>query len=110
MAIGGQRGDQEVAAHLRRVEQIAVEMKKESYSWMMVQPGHRVLDIGCGIGIDTVLLAERVGSSGSIVGLDASDEMIRQANERAEAAGVSDIVEHTLWRQRIRRLPCRTSL
>ena len=36
-----------------------------------IRPGMRVLDIGCGAGDVTMLAAEKVGPSGSVVGLIA---------------------------------------
>ena len=51
-----------------------------------VQPGQQVLDIGCGTGYFGRLLAQSVGDSGLVVGVDASAEMIRFASQRA--AGV----------------------
>lgn len=48
-----------------------------------------VLDLGSGGGIDTVLAAQRVGSTGRVIGLDALAEMCDRAREAAEAAGVA---------------------
>ena len=47
---------------------------------MDLQPRHRVLDMGCGAGWATRLLATRV-PQGSVVGIDISDGMIRRAQE-----------------------------
>jgi SAM-dependent methyltransferase len=44
-----------------------------------LQPGMRVADLGCGIGMATALLADLVGPTGHVVGLDASGEQIAQA-------------------------------
>ena len=44
-----------------------------------VQPGQRVLDVGCGTGYFAGLLAEAVGPDGLVLGLDASPEMIGHA-------------------------------
>lgn len=44
-----------------------------------VQPGQRVLDIGCGTGYFAGLLAQTVGANGLVVGVDASPEMIAYA-------------------------------
>jgi 2-polyprenyl-3-methyl-5-hydroxy-6-metoxy-1,4-benzoquinol methylase len=49
------------------------------------RPGDRVLDIGCGTGIDAVFLA---GRGIRVVGIDASARMIDQARERVRRAGV----------------------
>src|SRR5262244_4317821 len=50
---------------------------------MNLRPGERVLDLGCGSGWATRLLARLVGEGpegfGQVVGLDISDEMIRRA-------------------------------
>ncbi|WP_123535329.1 class I SAM-dependent methyltransferase [Halosimplex salinum] len=45
------------------------------------QPGERVLDLGCGTGHLTADIADRVGASGSVVGVDASAEMVDRARE-----------------------------
>jgi ubiquinone/menaquinone biosynthesis C-methylase UbiE len=44
--------------------------------------GMRVLDLGCGVGDVTMLLADMVGPSGSIVGIDHSPQAIALAQER----------------------------
>src|SRR5215813_5193497 len=46
-----------------------------------VRPGMRVADLGCGVGMVTMLLRELVGPSGHVVGVDASDEQLAQARE-----------------------------
>ena len=54
-------------------------------------PGERVLDVGCGAGQTLLLLAERVGSEGSVVGLDVSAPMLARARERVSEAGLSQV-------------------
>jgi ubiquinone/menaquinone biosynthesis C-methylase UbiE len=44
-----------------------------------VQPGQRVLDVACGTGAVTRLLADRVGQSGHVVGLDFNVGMLAAA-------------------------------
>jgi 27-O-demethylrifamycin SV methyltransferase len=51
-----------------------------------VQAGHRVLDVGCGIGGPGLLLAERVGCR--VLGISTSDVGIRTARERAAERGL----------------------
>jgi demethylmenaquinone methyltransferase/2-methoxy-6-polyprenyl-1,4-benzoquinol methylase len=45
--------------------------------------GSTGIDIGCGIGSNTLLLAEAVGKSGSIVGIDLSEDLLEYAQKRA---------------------------
>ena len=49
--------------------------------------GERVLDLGCGCGDTSLVLAERVGPSGAVLGVDLSEPMLARARERAAAAG-----------------------
>jgi demethylmenaquinone methyltransferase/2-methoxy-6-polyprenyl-1,4-benzoquinol methylase len=52
--------------------------------------GSRGLDVGCGIGQPTLLLAEAVGSSGHITGLDQSSEFLRLAEGLVKKYGLSE--------------------
>jgi SAM-dependent methyltransferase len=52
--------------------------------------GQRVLEIACGTGRISVMLAER---EAAVVGLDISDAMLAQGREKARRAGVTDHVE-----------------
>jgi ubiquinone/menaquinone biosynthesis C-methylase UbiE len=45
--------------------------------------GEAVLDVGCGTGLVTRLLAERVGAKGSVVGIDLSARMLELARMRS---------------------------
>jgi ubiquinone/menaquinone biosynthesis C-methylase UbiE len=49
-----------------------------------VQPGQRVLDVGCGTGYFARLLAQMVGPAGLVVGIDPSSEMITYASRKAD--------------------------
>ncbi len=51
-----------------------------------ISPGERVIDLCCGPGLVSRLLAERVGPGGEVIGVDASAAMIRLARENAPAA------------------------
>lgn len=53
-----------------------------------LRPGNAVLDVGCGPGTSLLEMAETVGASGWLVGLDASEAMIAEARRRAAASGV----------------------
>src|SRR5262245_10542724 len=56
-------------------------------------PGERVIDVGCGCGASTLELAERVGPSGSALGVDISGPMLARASERARALPWAQFVE-----------------
>lgn len=78
---GGQRwaaGQAALDRALVPVQQILIERAA-------IQPGERVLDIGCGCGATVIAAAEKVGASGSVLGLDVSAPMLVRANELAPA-------------------------
>lgn len=54
------------------------------------QPGKRVLDIGCGFGDTTQVIAGLVGPEGEAVGVDAAARFIETAVAEAADAGVSN--------------------
>lgn len=58
-----------------------------------LRPGEIVLDIGCGGGIDTILAARRVGSTGRAIGLDMLEEMCERARKHARQATVGTWTE-----------------
>jgi SAM-dependent methyltransferase len=51
--------------------------------------GHRALDVGCGRGEVSCAMAARVGPTGHVVGVDASESMLADARDRATAEGVA---------------------
>ena len=53
--------------------------------------GEVVLDLGSGGGIDVLLSARRVGSTGKAYGLDMTDEMLALARENQRKAGVTNV-------------------
>ena len=57
--------------------------------WASPLPGERVLDIGCGCGATTLMLAGAVAPSGSVVGVDISRPMLDVARRSADTAGIS---------------------
>ena len=68
-----------------------------------IEPGMRLLDIGCGPGTITVGLADAVGGSGSVVGIDISEDLQDEWDSRLLETGgenlefrVDDIYETAL--------------
>jgi SAM-dependent methyltransferase len=60
---------------------------------LALRPGERVLDVGCGTGATTHALAERVGPSGVVFGVDVSRPMLARARARTEALAHVQILE-----------------
>jgi SAM-dependent methyltransferase len=56
-----------------------------------LRPGETVLDLGSGGGIDVLLSAQRVGSTGYAYGLDMTDEMLELARRNATEAGATNV-------------------
>lgn len=56
-----------------------------------LQPGQRVLDIGCGTGASTMAAAADVGASGHVTGADISDIMLACARDRTARARLRNI-------------------
>ena len=52
--------------------------------------GARVLDVGCGFGDSTRLIARRVGSKGEAVGVDCAENFIKSAQREAKETGVAN--------------------
>ncbi len=48
-----------------------------------IGPGEMILDVACGTGVLTLAAAERVGPSGSVVGLDINEGMLAVARRKA---------------------------
>jgi SAM-dependent methyltransferase len=68
------RGEGMIEGHIDVTEQIIGAMQ--------IQPSDRLLDLGCGVGWATRLLAERA-PDGSAIGVDISNEMIDRARSHA---------------------------
>jgi ubiquinone/menaquinone biosynthesis C-methylase UbiE len=56
-----------------------------------LQPGMRVLDIGCGPGRLTIPVARQVGPRGEVVAMDIQAGMLRRVQEKAQAANLTNI-------------------
>ncbi|HEV2028060.1 MAG TPA: methyltransferase domain-containing protein [Candidatus Dormibacteraeota bacterium] len=82
-------------AELTRLRAQAAEYEA-SARWLLdalgIQPGARVLDVGCGpIGI-LGLLSERVGPRGKVVGLEREPRFAQMAKQEVERLGLTNVV------------------
>jgi len=56
-----------------------------------LRKGESVLDLGSGGGIDVILSGKRVGPTGTVYGLDMTDEMLALAQRNARDAGAANV-------------------
>ncbi len=82
------------ADYLQRAAEMLKAVKQRTYTLMHCEKGCRVLDAGCGPGLDTVALAHIVGPAGKVMGVDFDAELLAEADARAQAAGVSRWTTH----------------
>jgi SAM-dependent methyltransferase len=55
------------------------------------RPGERVVDVGSGAGIDSLIAARMVGSTGYVVGVDMTPAMLEKARASAADAGLDNV-------------------
>ena len=53
--------------------------------------GEKVVDIGCGAGIDSLIAAKVVGDEGEVVGVDMTSAMLERARQAAREAGKGNV-------------------
>ena len=70
-----------------------VAARAEYLDLLGLQPGQRVLDVGCGSGVVTRDMARRVSPSGRAVGVDPSAEFLTIACGLARAEGLAEVTE-----------------
>lgn len=59
-----------------------IAQRQRTLQGLSLQPGERVLDIGTGPGLLLGEMAEKVGTGGEVLGLDASESMLTLARSR----------------------------
>ncbi len=60
------------------------DITEQTLELMDIQPGDRILDLGCGTGWASRRMA-RIATTGEVVGLDVADEMLRRAEQASSA-------------------------
>ncbi len=70
-------------AHIEQIEALSAPLSTISLERAMPKEGEVVLDVGCGGGVTSRHMAERVGSQGRVVGVDISSTILAVAQERA---------------------------
>ena len=80
------------APWLIRAEREREENPQALLEALGLEPGQVVADIGCGNGFYTLQMAKKVGPAGKVFAVDIQPEMLALLEERARAAGVTNIV------------------
>lgn len=96
------QNEQEKRAYLKRIFDTTAKHYDRAVSWGSfgmgddyrcqamiragLQPGMRVLDVGCGTGLTTAAIARAMEGRGEITAVDPSEGMLEQARKRAPMA------------------------
>jgi ubiquinone/menaquinone biosynthesis C-methylase UbiE len=56
-----------------------------------LKPGEKVIDLGSGSGMDSFVAALKVGTGGSVTGVDMTDEQLAKAERLRKAAGFGNV-------------------
>ena len=65
--------------------------RRRAVTALRLAAGDTVLDVACGTGANFSLVEERIGPSGSLIGVDASPEMLDIARHRADRHGFENV-------------------
>jgi len=85
---------EEWARQAERTDRMFAGLTDATLDALALQPGERVLDIGCGAGDTTLKAARQVGARGRAAGVDISRPLLELARERARAEGLAvDFIE-----------------
>jgi ubiquinone/menaquinone biosynthesis C-methylase UbiE len=114
-ATGGRLGDTVTRTYNRKLElfnRFAEPELRQALTMLDLQPGQRVLDAGCGIGMMANWMAEAVGPGGLVIGLDLSQPHVRDARVMAADARIvlGDVTRLPLKPRSLDRIWCSNTI
>jgi SAM-dependent methyltransferase len=71
------------------------------FSLGSLRPGDRVVDVGCGAGIDSLIAAGMVGPEGRVIGVDMTPRMLEKSRRAAEVAGLDNVEFHEAYAEEL---------
>jgi SAM-dependent methyltransferase len=74
-----------------RIDRLMADVTQGALAAAAPKPGESVLDVGCGAGTTTLRLAESVGPTGQVLGVDISEQQLTLARQRVAAAGITNV-------------------
>ncbi len=85
---------EEYILRLLQADSIRRPVMRSIIQALQLPPASHGLDVGCGIGLQTLLLAEAVGPAGHITGVDILPELLRHADDLVVKAGLSGRIKY----------------
>ena len=82
--------DRAVEDYARYWEPVLLHCAQRAVAAVQPLAGEHALDVACGDGAATILLAQAVGPSGAALGVDLSERMVEAAGERSAALGLAN--------------------
>lgn len=83
-----------------RMDALLAPVAKALLEAAALEPGERVLDIGCGAGATTLEAMQRVGETGAAIGADVSGPLVAHARKRAQTRGSAarfELADASAW-------------
>jgi SAM-dependent methyltransferase len=78
-------------ARLTQQDRVLAPHSENLFRQAGIRDGMRVVDVGCGVGDTTTLLARIVGPTGSVIGVDQDAFSLEAAERTAAEAGLSQV-------------------
>lgn len=90
-AFWNEEGGRNWVAHQRSLDEQVRPLGEAAMDAAGFEVGSRLLDVGCGCGPTTIELGARVGTDGSVLGVDIAEIMITEAEKAATESGATNV-------------------